>query len=1148
MTAAILKRADTATSARLDLRPHPSKPILEVDYGPILCSWSKAVDLFNSRLTKDDKKKINLKDCQRASFVELLDAATTARDRVEKGRYPWTGTVQNIFRQINHYAAVGDLIVQHHAEYTSLVWGAFRFLLMFTVEEGKTSERLAEALETAVQVVLRAEEYAKLFSTHSSSSTEQIFHNLQENLTHLYAEVLNFLIRATRFFEKSALRRYVSAGLSPFDTKLGSILDRVNMLERCVEKDVNLLSLEGTPHNLQYGVPLLTREAMKLEREYENGVWLKHADFKTDLRKLQESHIPGTCEWFLQSGTYAGWVKPSADPTAFDLLWIHGKPGSGKSTLASQIICDLRSRRDLVVTYVFCKDGEENKNDLQSVLRNLVFQLLESFSSDKRFHTLVQNARLGEKSQFVQSIEIIWSMLKWMLQESSHVYCILDGLDECNNSVSERASFLAQLTEVFKAEGHTAKLVVISRLDLSEAADKSPLWKGVQVQSSDLQEDIKRIASTRLQNTRTLRTHPKKDFLLSSLVDSSDGMILWTELMIKELEVGHWNVQRVLLKPPRGLSEVYASILHRISEAVPTERVQRALQLILAAARPLSLEELALGLAVAEGLCSHEEYDLRGDPTAEGREIVLALNPLLMIMPDETVQLAHTSLKDYLLGSQAPPTLSVFQFRIGSVHHEMALVLISYLSFQCFKTELDEQTQGKHRLLEYASAWLVHHSTKSEDSRRTAEMLIAFFQIEQGWRWLERLQATYEFPYGHLLLMQSELKHWVQSVEIDSEDRITLGSFLLVLARRRYEDMKKFPIHHPSVLRAMASLGSTYRKHGHFGEAEDLEIQVLDTRKRVLGTEHLDTLQSMSNLSMTYSDQGRWKEAEELQVQVLEARKKMLGAEHPVTLQSMGNIAATYSYQGRWKEAEELEVQVLETRKDMFGEEHPFTLQGMGNLATTYLYQGRWEEAEKLEIQVLEARKKVFGAEDPDVLSAMSNIAATYLYQERWEEAEKLEVQALKARKKVLGEEHPDTLLSMSNLAMAYTSQGRWKEAEELGVQLLEMRKSRLGVEHPDTLESIHNLATTYFEQGKFKEAEKLTVHVLEKRKRVLGEDHPDTLTSMFNLSWTWRSLNKDEDSVNLMEQAVKISREKLGPDHPDTKLYTQTLHQWKSG
>ena len=53
-------------------------------------------------------------------------------------------------------------------------------------------------------------------------------------------------------------------------------------------------------------------------------------------------------------------------------------------------------------------------------------------------------------------------------------------------------------------------------------------------------------------------------------------------------------------------------------------------------------------------------------------------------------------------------------------------------------------------------------------------------------------------------------------------------------------------------------------------------MQVLETKKRVLGQEHPDTLTSMNNVEMMYSDQGRWKEAEELQVRVTEMRKKVL--------------------------------------------------------------------------------------------------------------------------------------------------------------------------------------------------------------------------------------------------------------------------------
>ncbi|KAI4947480.1 hypothetical protein J4E91_006299, partial [Alternaria rosae] len=126
---------------------------------------------------------------------------------------------------------------------------------------------------------------------------------------------------------------------------------------------------------------------------------------------------------------------------------------------------------------------------------------------------------------------------------------------------------------------------------------------------------------------------------------------------------------------------------------------------------------------------------------------------------------------------------------------------------------------------------------------------------------------------------------------------------------------------------------ATLYSEGRWGEAEELEVQVLETSKRVLSDEHPDTLISMANLALTYRNQGRWKEAEELEVQVLETRKRVLSDEHPDTLTSMANLASTYRNQGRWKEAEELEVQVLETRKRVLSDEHPDTLTSMANLA-----------------------------------------------------------------------------------------------------------------------------------------------------------------------------------------------------------------------
>lgn len=57
----------------------------------------------------------------------------------------------------------------------------------------------------------------------------------------------------------------------------------------------------------------------------------------------------------------------------------------------------------------------------------------------------------------------------------------------------------------------------------------------------------------------------------------------------------------------------------------------------------------------------------------------------------------------------------------------------------------------------------------------------------------------------------------------------------------------------------------------------------METSLRLLGAEPVDKLISIRNLASTYVNQGRW-EAEELEVQVMETEKRVLGVGYPSTL------------------------------------------------------------------------------------------------------------------------------------------------------------------------------------------------------------------------------------------------------------------------
>ncbi len=190
------------------------------------------------------------------------------------------------------------------------------------------------------------------------------------------------------------------------------------------------------------------------------------------------------------------------------------------------------------------------------------------------------------------------------------------------------------------------------------------------------------------------------------------------------------------------------------------------------------------------------------------------------------------------------------------------------------------------------------------------------------------------------------------------------------------------------------------------------------TYKEANGYSHRGPL-LLERVGMYYWEQGRSDEAEQLEVEVLELRKEVLGPKHPDTIRAMANLASTWQQQGRSDEAEQLEVEVLELYKEVLGPKHPETIRAMANLASTWRQQGRSDEAEQLEIKALELYKEVLGPKHPDTIRAMANLASTWQQQSRSNEAKQLQVKVVELRKEVLGVKHPDTI---SNLLIIFTT------------------------------------------------------------------------------------------------------------------------------
>jgi tetratricopeptide (TPR) repeat protein len=253
-------------------------------------------------------------------------------------------------------------------------------------------------------------------------------------------------------------------------------------------------------------------------------------------------------------------------------------------------------------------------------------------------------------------------------------------------------------------------------------------------------------------------------------------------------------------------------------------------------------------------------------------------------------------------------------------------------AFSLITAERDDETYSMHRLVQLSTqTWLSLQKIRDTWGRNALELL------------------SREFPngdYENTTKCNALLPHAIAVLKYrpsSDSDLLCRATILYNLGwfdwrQGRYKHAttrceESYSERHLNTVNSLGLLASTYKDQGRWKEAEDLEVQVMETRKRVLGAEHPDTLTSIANLASTYRDQGRWKEAEDLFVQVMETSLRVLGAEHPDTLTSMNNLAHTFSGQGRNEEATQLMEHVVRTLTATIGANHPHTLTSSKSLS-----------------------------------------------------------------------------------------------------------------------------------------------------------------------------------------------------------------------
>ncbi len=68
----------------------------------------------------------------------------------------------------------------------------------------------------------------------------------------------------------------------------------------------------------------------------------------------------------------------------------------------------------------------------------------------------------------------------------------------------------------------------------------------------------------------------------------------------------------------------------------------------------------------------------------------------------------------------------------------------------------------------------------------------------------------------------------------------------------------------------------------------------------------------MSNLASSLTGRGKYAEAEQMQRELLDVQRRVLGPEHPRTLATMSNLASSLTGRGKYAEVEQMQRELLE--------------------------------------------------------------------------------------------------------------------------------------------------------------------------------------------------------------------------------------------
>ncbi|KAL6708387.1 hypothetical protein ACN47E_002650 [Coniothyrium glycines] len=657
---------------------------------------AQAISLFEASLSDEQKKGFRHTKQQsihtppNPDDVMLLTAQISQSHKLGSRCYGPRFT--KFLHGAQQFAAMGDVVIGGSQNIIACgVWSLVRMTILGLVNLSSYIESFSKIFMEAGRALPQHSNLALLYPRSQE---------LQSFILEYFIVVVQLCQRFLHHTQKSAVRKFVS---SLNDADLQEDHSKLLSWSKSIHEQMTLLMASTTEeeatNNSRFRAMMIksskaSTQQQRMQASQKILDFCTTYDYETSWRQIRKA---GSTAIHIRCPEYEEWK----DESKSSVLLFEGRLGCGKSVMVANMVDDLAeaSKRmhfsgkpdphsansaRAVVAYFFCRHNEPESLKARTILGALMRQLI---------HPFINQSRITEVPTASTNMRQLISLLQFVQPGSRRIYVLVDGLDLCEpaeaKEVADKLNVMRSFLLIHLCV--TCRPEIPGKVGALPELFPFPETKTVVLPNNSV--EIEAFIDADLERCIEERSLVLGDPTIvldirRALSEGSQGMFLWVSLQIKALCMMQTDaeIREALATLPRDLSGIYLRIL-RQSESSAYNYQLKVLKLVLAAKRPLTVEEMREALSVEHGNTIWDSSKLPNNIYA-----VLSTCGCLIEVEEEglTISTIHPSVDQFLLDDRAQPESIWSEESItwNTVRQYMLSTITTYLNYGVFGTEL----------------------------------------------------------------------------------------------------------------------------------------------------------------------------------------------------------------------------------------------------------------------------------------------------------------------------------------------------------------------------------------------------------------------------------------------------------------------------